>query len=516
MKISLDLIMEELKFDLETPRHENPSFSGAELYTLGISDASGKMLLVSKLSESLLVPKAQGMYFLCIRDRRQDDAETGESLQNIYIVNKNLNLNELFIAVQRVFIRIQNWIVQMQESVLNNLGLQALLNLCEPVIGNHITILDASFNLLAYTKNVYTDDAVQTMLVENGYHPEETLQKLQKYRRIEEYENADERNLIISQDRLMSPYDTVKKVYKYNNTFSAIVVMICCNRECSGAMLELFTLLVAHIKFYFDKEQPFYRKSRQIESFFMELIGRTVAGEQEAKKRAAALRIPFEGRFELNLIVYNDILNVPADRLVQDLSRRVNKAVVILYSRNILMLYQIEAQDDAEARRARLLSMLTGLNCNCGVSNPFESLWDMASAYEQAHSAVIMGERLRLNRQEANKFRFYLYEDYYLHHLVSNTIDSASGVFMNAFAFRSVKKLKRYEEKHSAKLLSTLSAYLQCGRSATAAGALLHMHRNTILYHIKKIEEILNVSLDDLEVRLKLQIGLKALEIDRI
>jgi sugar diacid utilization regulator len=516
MEISLDLIMAELNFGLETPRDENPSFSGVEWYTLGISDMSGQMLLVAKLSEALLVPKTDGLYFLCARDRKQDDAEAAESLQNIYVVNKNLNLRELFIAVQRIFVRIQNWILRMQKSILNNQGLQALLSLCEPIIGNHVTIMDASFNLLAYTKSVFTDDEVQTKLMETGYYPEETIQRLQKHRRIEEYENADERKLIISRDRLMSPYDTVKKVYKYNNSFSAIVVMICCNRECSGAMLELFTLLVNHIKYYFDKEQPFFRKSRQIESFFIELIGRTILSEQDAKKRADALRIPFEGKFELNLIVYNDILNVPADRLVQDLSLRLESAVVIPYSRNILILYQVHIREDAEARRNGLAALLTGLNCNCGVSNPFESLWDIASAYEQAHSAVIMGECLRLTRQKAEKFRFYQYEDCYLHHLVSNIIDSAPGVFTNGFAFNAIRKLKHIDEKHSVKLLDTLSVYLQSERNATTASALLHMHRNTVLYHIKKIEDALDVSLDDAETRLKLLIGLKAFEMGRI
>jgi len=42
------------------------------------------------------------------------------------------------------------------------------------------------------------------------------------------------------------------------------------------------------------------------------------------------------------------------------------------------------------------------------------------------------------------------------------------------------------------------------------------MHRNTVLYHIDRIEQLLHVSLSDADVCLKLQLGIKTFESNMI
>jgi sugar diacid utilization regulator len=517
MDLSLRLLLSELGLDLESPFIKNPSFVGFELFLPGNTDYSGQILYISKLSEALIPTKKDNMFFLCIRDRSQDECESISTLKNICIIKKNMDIKELTNAVQRVFNRLQNWVINMHESVLANRGLQDLMNLSEPIFGNHISVLDASFNLLACTKNIETDDYTLVRLMENGYHPEETIHRFLKYRRIEQFETADENVLIVSRDHVMSDYDTIKKVYKHNGQFFAIVTMVCCNREYSDVMEELYKLLLRSITLYFEKEQPLYIKSKQYESFLGELIRKTIHSEKDAENRAKALNLPFEGQFQVYLIVFNDILNIPSSRLAHDLTLRLNNSNAIVYNRDLLILCRITgSEDEVEARRKQIASVFSDLNCNCGVSNVFETLWNIASAYAQAHAAVIIGERLRMAKKEDSKFCFYCYEDYYLHHLVANCIDTMPDAFTSSFAFRAIKTLKLYGEKHNVDFLKTLSAYIECESNATKSSEQLHMHRNTVLYHIRKVEDILGVSLDNAVVRMKLVAGLKAYELDRV
>ena len=517
MDISLRLLLSELGVDLESPYNKNPVFTGFNIFIPGTDNGSRQILFIAKLSEVLFIPQKDDIFFLCVRDRGRDDSETKELLENVFIVNRNMDHRELLNAVQFIFTRIQNWVLQMLESVSANRGLQDLMNLSEPIIGNHITVLDESFNLIAYTKNIETDDETLLQLMKNGYHPEETIHRFLQFRRIEQFETADENELIVSRDFVMSKYETVKKVYKYGGSFFAIVTLVCCNNEYSIAMEELYKLLLKHITIYFEKGQPLSVKPRHLEFFLSELIRKTILDEDEARKRANSLSLPFEGRFELNLIVFNDILNTPATRLAHDLSVRLKNVDAIVYSRDILILCRIiEFKDDSNSRRKQIAGLIEDLNCNCGVSNEFGSLWDISAAYDQAHAAVITGERLRLARKEDSVFHFYHYEDYYLNHLVANGIDSLPGVFTNSFAFRAIKAIKLHDEKHSTNLLETLAMYLECDRNAARASAQLHMHRNTVLYQIRKIENMMGFSLDDIDIFIKLIIGLKAFELDRI
>src|SRR5438132_261470 len=58
-------------------------------------------------------------------------------------------------------------------------------------------------------------------------------------------------------------------------------------------------------------------------------------------------------------------------------------------------------------------------------------------------------------------------------------------------------------------LLQTLEAYLATNGSPTDAAERLHLHRNTVLYRLGRIEDLLGVDLRDAEVRLGLHLALK-------
>jgi purine catabolism regulator len=58
-------------------------------------------------------------------------------------------------------------------------------------------------------------------------------------------------------------------------------------------------------------------------------------------------------------------------------------------------------------------------------------------------------------------------------------------------------------------LMQTLAAYLATNGSPTDAADRLHLHRNTVLYRLGRIEELLQVDLRDADVRLALHLALK-------
>ncbi len=56
-------------------------------------------------------------------------------------------------------------------------------------------------------------------------------------------------------------------------------------------------------------------------------------------------------------------------------------------------------------------------------------------------------------------------------------------------------------------LIHTLAAYLQAGRNAKQAAERLQIHRNTLLYRLRRIEQRLDVSLTDPEVLFELDLA---------
>ena len=123
---------------------------------------------------------------------------------------------------------------------------------------------------------------------------------------------------------------------------------------------------------------------------------------------------------------------------------------------------------------------------------------DVASAAREAEQALSMGRRL-FGADSATAF-------------------ADLGLYRLLYALQPLPELSAYREDvlgrlqardRGGVLMHTLSAYLATNGSPTDAAERLHLHRNTVLYRLGRIEELLQVDLRDAEVRLALHLGLK-------
>ena len=62
-------------------------------------------------------------------------------------------------------------------------------------------------------------------------------------------------------------------------------------------------------------------------------------------------------------------------------------------------------------------------------------------------------------------------------------------------------------------LVKTLDAYFACLGSPTEAAERLHVHRNTLLYRLHRIQEIALIDLSDAETRLALHLSLRVSDV---
>ena len=150
---------------------KNPHFSEVELYTSS-QKWTPSHLVVGMLSEILPISDIHpNICFLCIRDRFADEEETTRKKKNILMLTTNKKLHQVFNEILSIFARYRDWDMQMHLSVVSNQGIQPLVDLTENVIGNHIDIMDATFKLLGYTRNIELDDPITERLIAQGYHP---------------------------------------------------------------------------------------------------------------------------------------------------------------------------------------------------------------------------------------------------------------------------------------------------------------------------------------------------------
>jgi len=123
---------------------------------------------------------------------------------------------------------------------------------------------------------------------------------------------------------------------------------------------------------------------------------------------------------------------------------------------------------------------------------------EVAKAAREAEQAVSMGRRL-FGAESITAF-------------------ADLGLYRLLYALQPLPELRAYRDDALGRLrardrggvlVETLQAYLATNGSPTDAADRLHLHRNTVLYRLGRIEEILQVDLRDADVRLALHLALK-------
>jgi len=123
---------------------------------------------------------------------------------------------------------------------------------------------------------------------------------------------------------------------------------------------------------------------------------------------------------------------------------------------------------------------------------------DVSQAVREAEQALSLGRRL-FGPAAVVPFR-----NLGLYRLLAGLEPSAE---LREYHQEMLAELKRRDR--GGVLQQTLRAYLACNGSPTDAAERLHLHRNTILYRLGRIQEIAAVDLRDPEVRLSLHLALK-------
>ena len=149
---------------------------------------------------------------------------------------------------------------------------------------------------------------------------------------------------------------------------------------------------------------------------------------------------------------------------------------------------------------ARLEQWRAQEDLRIGVGRLAVSPADIASRYQEARQALTIGRSLFAARPviyfgELGIYRllFHLraYED------------------VRAFYQEVLGPLLEYDDRTQHELVQTLETYFACNGNLSRAARQLHLHRNSLLYRLERIGEVLHADLEDADTRLALQVALK-------
>lgn len=518
MKVSQCIILEILKdFSLKTWFSKNKAFQFEAIRLLDESHRpdNPSVLYVGMVDQYLQLDRSllQDICVLCIGDREADLlSRVEDDGANVIFVQTPGSVATVVNRLYTGFYLFEKWCSDLDTAIKTGADYQTLFELGGRYFGgNAMIMVNSSYNVIGCNLKETPGHERIDYIIKNGYYTKEMTDELARMG----YQANGARYMkptILYPPNYMNCPLMVLSNHADNGIFLGFITIYFIESEPTPAQFEIFCYFAKKVQqYYTEKNQERLSAPTPLEMFMADLIKHTKEDESFLKDRARSLKIPLDASYRLCVIQWADFILPQADYIMNRLQSCLKFPFfrVILYHDSVLLLLQgdisslklIEEINESMGEFEDLLKICHGY---AGFSTSGFSLMKINLAYQQAVTAGKYGSKLDPDK------RIYFYSHYYIYEMLD---DYQSRYKLEDMYVQKLRCLEKPSEENYDNL-SLLRNYLLTERSISATAKIMHMHRNSVIYRLGKIQEILGLNLDDPDVRLRLLISFKIRELE--
>ena len=533
MSVTVNMLQEHCGGRLSVPAtmHRSLRFSGLipfgdepgarDCVAFPGSSVEGFALYCGRAEVAVAFLKEHPLAYALIVHARQEACQVPAScVSHVLLLRDDRPLSDVVEDLSRLFFVYEQWLGSMKAALLKGGGYQELLDCSEAVFDDFVSVTDSAYQLLAHTSQVPADDEAAAYLVEKGYHSKETVDKFKKYHAIQRWKTQVgiqriERTLVVAQP-------TLSYVFRMHGSYFVHVVLQCTHSRITEALVDRFQMLIDYMEVYarhdWSSQQQFGTASSKV---LRDLVmGKSYRGSvMEARLRHAGLKV--RGRFVAAVLELEGDEGESGEGLAGYCAWRLSEHVpwgkISVIDGKIVLLLDAEQEEGGLGKAQGALEVfLRTYGGVMGVSEVFADIADISFAYKQACLAIWYGCKRRISlaeqcEAEENAAGIYAFAPY-LASLVFD-VERRDGRLIAYCAKQSVvARIVAFDRLHNTNDAELLYRYLTCERRAVQAAEALHVHRNTLMYRIERMQERFAIDLDDAVVRRNLLLAYSLLE----
>ncbi len=419
----------------------------------------------------------------------------------LVVVRKKDTFSYFLFLVQRFFTDVMMWEDELDRIVLRKGGLRELLNVGNSALGDFLACVDASGNVLAHTEGVRPPAAALARAVETGCIP-----------------LRDAPSLAGAEGHLQRDVD------REGARFATLLLFAC--KPVTAGTRDLFATL-------FKRVEPLcaelWRNQARLlcphHFFFTRLMEGPPPDEGYVQAHLQATSIPTPSQLKLVVFDLAHARNAPPLADVAAAASRINHGdcYCFAYKDGLCVLCYASEGDSQLSHKKTEQDVRRFVPAAWGIaaasSQIFEDIADLDLAYRQAaiahdlHGVVEKEERGGGSGEDGSQppdtaCTLVPFESCLLYYLVGAT-NKDERFLQFAFSHTLMQKISAEDEAHGTNYLDIFWNYLASERNATAVAERLHLHRNTVLYRIDKLQKRFDLDLSSHEVREKMLVDFK-------
>jgi purine catabolism regulator len=403
------------------------------------------------------------------------------------------------------------------QRTLSGGDLTEIVKLSSELVGNPVIMLDSGFNLLAYSDlpnnpkplkkflNLKTREKVFTKVFTSGIPTD-----------VANFTLSIKRKLIIADQEIT--IRIIPIVYS-NFIYGYIVVWETIRKLQAIDYIALESAATASAIERIKTRQIEENRNRIREDFFDDLLQGKIASVNALKNLAKINGIdPL--RKHVVALIYHDNMKPEEIRNCIDIINEISvekKRPLSIFNRqnNLLMFVELHDDENKFSPEQKLKNFLedvlkkieqefTNIKFRIGVSNVNNDFLNIGK------SSLLAIDMIKISNRFKEDKKIFYYTDLIGYHLIDEAVDQDQR---QEFFEGTLGLLNHYDISHKTDLMSTLESYFMANGNVSEAAKKMFIHRNTFIYRIDKIKDILKTDFTDAEQNFNYQLALKIFRI---
>ncbi|WP_296560608.1 helix-turn-helix domain-containing protein [uncultured Acetobacterium sp.] len=409
---------------------------------------------------------------------------------DMFLILDEFRLPKILNLVIDAFDYYRNYENQLMNAVYKGADMQELLDLTEPYFKNPAFIANWHGEVLAFT-NAYANDYFRSAWQHIVRKRRLPLSSVQTLRNSPNYYTVTHKNTTAIFEFPDSNFTCIIGKMDSPLDYHLYLQIMQYQTPVTDTTCVLATMLLSALA---SISPP--KEATSLSELFCDLLDKKPVDRDKLNWVLVTLGWEKCKRFLL-LSFWNSEGSLTAEFLCGELKNSLVRGQMFIWNERPLMLI---CESDFGEVRVQIEQLVNELSFICGVSMPF-SCWDMLPVqFTQTETAIRYCEqncRISLCIDHIWKYLFDQLED----------LVSISQLFHPA-----IITLADYDRKKNAQLLRTLYVYLSNERSLSLSADKLFIHRNTLLYRLHQINELINVDLSNEEVRAHIMLSYRMMK----
>jgi len=416
-------------------------------------------------------------------------------------IKNGANIADVFNCIQEAYSKYNKWHIDMYEALLIESGVQTLLELTLPLLGNPVYFHDKNYRFISYAEiqGMPGGSDIFSIKKNNGVMPLDLITEIKNTPYFEKTFETKKPTFHVSEGDCCYIYDNVWVGEKY---WGRIFV-----DERVRAFVKSDYSIIGILRDMIEKALTNRKLTPGSRYRFLEEILISLLEGKNVEMNELADELKQNGWeaggdwfcFQIQLSDVDLLLNTNIS-MCELVESKLSDCVTFPYEDRIIGIVRV---DDSAGTLERIKEAMQDFRLYTGVSLVFNNFKDFPLYYKQA------GIALKCGVKEKNSEWVHYFEDYSFSYILDRCVDE---LFTEMLYPPALQKLIEFDNKKSTNYVETLRAYLENDQKPAKAMKALFIQRSSFIYRLDRINEITGVDFEDVKVKTHFLIAFRLMD----